>query len=231
VGLRISLRAALTLLLATFAVAFVLGPFFTRTAAVTHVLRAALEILLVATVWGVSGNRRFLGFAAGIALLNEIGAHLALARPEPAFVVFDRLGDAAFAGTVAGFIALTAWRSRRVGTETLVAAIVVYVLLGHFFASAYSLLEYVDPGSFANVCPQRPGGALECVAELAHYPRLVYFGFVTLTTVGYGDVLPLTRRAEGLVVVTSVTGQLYLAILIGRLVGAYLAEHREEGGE
>jgi hypothetical protein len=190
-----------------------------------------VEILLIATAWGVSRSRRFLAFAVAIALVNELGVRLALARPQPAFVVFDLLGDAAFFGTVGAFIGLTAWRARRVGTETLVAAVVVYFLLGYFWATAYSLLEYAAPGSFANACPQRPTAALDCVAELGEFPRLVYFSFVTMTTVGYGDVVPLTRAAEGLVVVTSVSGQLYLAILIGRLVGDYLGRRREEGGE
>jgi hypothetical protein len=166
-----------------------------------------------------------------IALVNELGVRLALAWPQPALVVIDLVGDAAFVGTVGAFIGLRAWRAHRVGTETLVAAVVVYFLLGYFWATAYSLLEYTAPGSFANACPPRPAAGLDCVPELGQFPRLGYFSFVTMTTVGYGDVLPLTRAAEGLAVVTSVSGQLYLAILIGRLVGDYLAGRAREDAQ
>jgi hypothetical protein len=59
--------------------------------------------------------------------------------------------------------------------------------------------------------------------------RLLYFSFVTLTTLGYGDVLPLTLYAETLVTLEAVLGQFYLAVLVAGLISAYLSdrEHRQ----
>ena len=63
-------------------------------------------------------------------------------------------------------------------------------------------------------------------------PRLLefqYFSFVTLSTLGYGDLLPLSETARALVLAETITGQFYLAILVAALVGAYVSEAREQG--
>lgn len=71
------------------------------------------------------------------------------------------------------------------------------------------------PGSFAGL-DQYAGNEL--------YWRYLYFSFVTLTTLGYGDVLPVNAYAETLVVLEAVVGQIYLTVLIAGLVGAYLSD-------
>ena len=88
-------------------------------------------------------------------------------------------------------------------------AIAVYVLLGFLFALLFALLEGLVPGSFAGL--ER--------SDLEHQMRdTVYFSFVTLTTVGYGDITPIGEAARNLAVVEALLGQIFLAILIGRLV-------------
>ena len=103
----------------------------------------------------------------------------------------------------------------------------MYLLLGYFWATAFGLLEYLEPDSFQGACMPRPDGASSCDALLAYFPRLTYFGFVTITTLGYGDVTPRTLYAEGLTSLAAVSGQLFLAVLIGRLVGSYVSQHAE----
>jgi hypothetical protein len=91
-------------------------------------------------------------------------------------------------------------------------AVAAYVLLGVIWAHAYSLLAILRPGAFSG--PVNP----------ADGPRAwFYFSFVTLTTVGYGDVLPVHPAARSLAVLEAVTGPLYLAILISRLVALAVA--------
>ena len=86
---------------------------------------------------------------------------------------------------------------------------------------------FSQPGSFAHACG-REVGELACSREFANFPRLYYFSFVTMTTLGYGDMAPLTRAAEGLSTMTAVTGQLFLAILIGRIVGMYISQRNDD---
>jgi hypothetical protein len=88
--------------------------------------------------------------------------------------------------------------------------IAAYLLLGMAFASAFALVEQIDPGSFHFVSPPAD------IDQLTS--KLVYFSFATLTTVGFGDVLPLHPFARSLAIAEAIVGQLFPAILIGALV-------------
>ena len=100
--------------------------------------------------------------------------------------------------------------------DVLSGAIAVYLLMGIAWAVIYVLIEGIEPGSFA----------LGDTASGTVWDQLLYFSFATLTTLGYGDVLPVTPVARIWAVLESVAGTLFLAVLISRLVGLYKA-----GGE
>ena len=87
-------------------------------------------------------------------------------------------------------------------------AIAAYLLLGVIWAYAYSLLAHLSPGAFS--------GAVNTADGVRGW---LYFSFVTLTTVGFGDVLPVHPVARSLAMLEAVIGSLYLAILVARLVG------------
>ena len=100
--------------------------------------------------------------------------------------------------------------NERMNAETLWAAINVYVLIGMLFAFVYMLLEQLVPGPFKGGFSAHRRGQL-----------FVYFSFVTMPTLGYGDVTPDTQIAATLAFVQALIGQLYVAILIARLVSMY----------
>jgi hypothetical protein len=93
----------------------------------------------------------------------------------------------------------------------------VYLFIGFMWAMLFALLDQLQPGSFhfPETWTQGPAGA-----DTARY---VYFSFVTLATLGYGDIVPKTVDASGLVVAEAVVGQLYLTVLVARLVGLHLS--------
>jgi hypothetical protein len=93
-------------------------------------------------------------------------------------------------------------------THRLVGAVSAYLLVGLAFALAYEWLELVRPGSFHAGAGPTEGA----------YPTTLYFSFVTLSTVGYGDVTPLSQQARALANLESLVGVLYPAVLIGRLL-------------
>ena len=98
-------------------------------------------------------------------------------------------------------------------------AIAVYLLLGLAWAHTYELIEYLSPGAF-----------IGAITTSARFSSWVYFSFVTLATLGYGDISPVHPVARSLAVAEAITGQLYLAILIARLVSQQLF-HRESREE
>jgi hypothetical protein len=126
--------------------------------------------------------------------------------------------------TATGFMAFNAivilrevLRHRVVTQHTIYGAICVYVLIGMAFALGYALLEHLYPGSF---------NLIKDTATSDRDAQLISFSFVTLTTVGYGDITPATPGARALCNFEALLGQLYLAVLIARLVGSYMGKNR-----
>jgi len=103
---------------------------------------------------------------------------------------------------------------RKVSTDTIIGGICVYILLGFLWALFYYLIYCFDKGAFS------------LQAQGAN-PNLFYFSFITLTTTGYGDIFPLDKVAMVLASLEAVVGQIYLAVLIARLVGLHVINQME----
>ena len=108
-------------------------------------------------------------------------------------------------------------RSGKVLTEVILAATSLYMVIGSMFTAIYALVEYLEPGSF-NIAS---GGA-------ANWQHFIYFSYVTLTTVGYGDITPVRFFAQSLATFEAITGVLYTVILLSRLVSLYEGRDRTE---
>lgn len=105
--------------------------------------------------------------------------------------------------------------------NVIYASIVVYLLIAIMWAFVYSVLESIHPGSFAT-----GEGQIEAGRRL-----YIYYSFVTITTLGYGDITPTTDLASTYSFLEAVTGQLYIAILIARLVGIHIAQSMNKKAE
>ncbi|MCF7873560.1 MAG: hypothetical protein K9L84_04110 [Candidatus Omnitrophica bacterium] len=99
--------------------------------------------------------------------------------------------------------------SRKITLNTIYAAIAGYLLIGLAWASIYTAINILKPGSFLNI---------EGVNDS------IYYSFLTLTTLGYGDIVPLTALAKRVAVLESMVGVLYNAIVIAFIVGIYISE-------
>jgi hypothetical protein len=112
--------------------------------------------------------------------------------------------------------------------DKIAAALCVYILLGLMWGLAYSLLEFLHPGTFSFssgplAAPVAEGTGLRDIGFiLDERPSFSYFSFVTMTTLGYGEITPLTQPARSLCVLEAITGQFFLAVLIARLVGMHI---------
>ncbi len=108
-------------------------------------------------------------------------------------------------------------RDKRIQADTLYGAVCVYLMLGLTWYMIYSFFEHINPGSFYCGDAQNLNGVLDGA-------DLLYFSFVTLTTLGYGDITPVTEQVRSLSFLEAATGTLYSAILVARLVGLYTAQ-------
>jgi hypothetical protein len=104
-------------------------------------------------------------------------------------------------------------RSTEITKETIYAAVVAYLLIALMWAFIYMILELLVPGSFS-----LPGKSHRL--ETMHFE---YFSFVTITTLGYGDITPLSNRASALAFLEALVGQIYLVVLVAWLVGMHVS--------
>ena len=168
----------------------------------------------------------FLGFnlVAAMAPLETRGARRVMFLVFAALVLIRLtlpagwiLRGAFWIGTLLGVFAAGAAlhhaiRAASVAREHVYAGLSAYLLAGLFCGHFYWAMEHHAPGSIA----RQAQGAFTLAEG-------VYFSFCTLTTVGYGDFVPRTELARGVATLEAVAGQLYLAVLVARLIGLYVS--------
>lgn len=135
-------------------------------------------------------------------------------------VALARLSLVAFFVTVAAWTLWHLARARRVTSETLIGALSGYLLLGIAFGLIFSIFEAVTPGALRLGLPE--GASLTTKG-----PNLLYFSFITLTTMGYGDITPVSDGARLLAMAEGVTGQFYIAAVVARLISLQVSSSRE----
>ena len=107
-------------------------------------------------------------------------------------------------------------KDEEVTANKICGALSLYLMIGVAWALLYTVIEGIQPRSFSIADVQGAGVRQNMLL-------LTYYSFVTLTTLGYGDIVPLTSIARAFSFVEAVFGQIYLAVLIARLVGLYIA--------
>ena len=103
-----------------------------------------------------------------------------------------------------------------VTADLIYCAISTYFLIGVMWSGIYMVLEGICPGSFSGI---------------SEAGDLLYFSFVTLTTVGFGDISPQTIISKRLVIFEAATGCIYLAVIIAMIVGRYMSMEAEQGSK
>ena len=107
--------------------------------------------------------------------------------------------------------------------QVIMESINGYLMLGMSFSILIGLVCIIDPTAFSF---KHLTGAID--PSISYVSNYFYFGFVTLTTLGYGDVVPLTPAARSLSIFTSITGQMYVAIIIALIVSKYLSQKQKD---
>ncbi|MEM7761401.1 MAG: potassium channel family protein [Cyanobacteria bacterium P01_A01_bin.40] len=103
--------------------------------------------------------------------------------------------------------------SQQITIDTIRGSICVYLLIGFVWALLYGITSSLDSNAFS-----------QSIVEIDSYGRAIYFSFTTLTTLGYGDIIPVSPLAKMLTNLEAIIGQLYPAILIAILVGGYISQ-------
>lgn len=105
----------------------------------------------------------------------------------------------------------------KIDPDVLRGTICVYFMIGFAFGIVYILIEFFQPGSFKTAV-ETPNVSFP---HGIFHPEVVYFSFITILAVGFGDITPAIPLAQGIVVIEGIIGQFYLAIIVARIVTSY----------
>lgn len=180
------------------------------------------SMLLLAAVAAVA-QRRLAGVIALCLCAVTFSLKLIGLWYQPdAFQVVSHVADILFLGYVTSVILRHLFATSQVTFSTICAALCVYLLLAVLWAIIYSLVDITDPGAFAfNAAVDGQAPSMRFGGGQSVTP--IYYSLVTITTLGYGDIVPVSPAASMLAVVEAVIGQFYLTVLVAWLVGKYIA--------
>ncbi len=180
----------------------------------------ANSLVLIAGIYAVSARKMALRIGIGIAAAQIACSVLAVQIGGAAFVRAGVALLALFYGYTLLCVLAYVMRRTKVTPDKLYAAAAVYLLIGFTCSVVYGLVFAINPASFA----------YESTRE-GMVPDFLYFSFITLLSVGYGDITPVAGIARSVAVVEGVSGALYLALLVARLVGLYGGRGSDDNDE
>lgn len=188
-----------------------LYPYFMGSNADLAAFTILITLVMVLAVVAVARSRRLALITLALMVPSLATQWVYLAVGGTDLVIVARL----FSLLTLAFVTLVVLREvvkakPPVPKDIIWGAIAVYFLLGLTWATLFSLIEIVSPGSFAYTVDR---------SIVLGQSDFLYFSFVTIATLGYGDIVPLTAQARSFAILEAVTGALYLAILISKLVG------------
>ncbi len=204
-------RYRFTLLMVAFLCVLVVYPFLDHFELlhIDFVLNVFITFLLISCIHALSANRHEAIVSCLVIIpaifMDWIGV-FTVSQGIEIFVDIYKIG--AFSYICFGLLRY-ALRAGVVDREKIAAAVNVYLFLGLIWRDLYSLTNILIPGAFNS--------------ELLAETDFLYYSFVTLSTLGYGDVLPVIGPSKALAYIEAIIGQLYLTILVARLVGLHIA--------
>ncbi len=219
----LSADVGLTVLLVSLTVVlFVIYPFVPLSTTGRLLVTVGLTAVLISGSFSLGGRSSLRLTVIGLAVVAFTLHWLQHAVPGDALLALSYGSTILFLVLTAAGVLARVLRAGPVNTHRIQGAVAVYLMMGLLWGFAYGLVEIRHPGSFS--LPESPAAAPQGADLLMS--DLSYFSFVTLTTLGYGDLTPKTSSARTLATLEALVGQLYLVILI-----AWLVSLRAAGGQ
>jgi hypothetical protein len=183
------------------------------------VFAVLFSLILISGAVGITGRPTLAAVVGVLTIATLVLRWASVENPASLLRVWSQALSIVVLSVFAALVLVQVFRDGPITPYRIQGAIIVYLLIGLTWSEAYELLFHVVPGAF-NFAQVPKAGAEES--------GLTYFSFVTLTTLGYGDITPLHPTARSLVIAEALLGQLYPSILIARLVSMELESRRSK---
>lgn len=181
-----------------------------------RLLSIAFEASLIVAMWSLVKQRTY--FIIGVILVS-VGAIAILAQSlnnYPGLIYLNMAAVFAFYLMTTAIAFGEVIRPTPIDLNKIIGSICIYLLAGINWAFMYYFADLIHPGSFSGISITD--------VELRLF-EMTYFSYVTLSTLGYGDVLPIEPVVQTLAVIEALFGQFYIAILVAILVGTHISAH------
>jgi len=213
------------MLLAAQILLSVISPLFSSTVYARSVIDLGITIVFVTAIYVVSSSKKH--FIIGMILMVPTllliwGIKL---YHIPSLDYISLIGSVFFFCYITGLILIDILRSKMVTIDIIAAGISVYLFFGNICGFIYAVIGRVDPDAFT--IPESTASYLG--DNLGDLSSAMYFSFVTLTTLGYGDITPINDFARSLAFLEAAMGQIYLTVLIASLVGVHISTSPKVG--
>ena len=201
-------------LLVALAVLLICAPFVEELEGGHLILSILFSLVLLAAVFAVANRKRTLVIALVLAAPAITARWINNFRPDLIHAAVFLVCALLLLGYVIGHLLHFILHAPVVTMEVLCASIAAYLMLGLMWTVAYWLVDQLTPGGAFSFNTSRGAQSMNGFTGF-------YFSFITLSTVGYGDITPVSRFARWLAAMEAMTGLLYVAVLIARLVSVY----------
>ncbi|HBN23092.1 MAG TPA: hypothetical protein DD412_07630 [Holosporales bacterium] len=194
---------------------FVMGSLFDHGTVLRIAVNVSLMFVLIFSVLLVSNSKIKLIAAIILACPLLYTLFEGNMSESAVFSYFEVATALAFFVYILAILVENVFGSRRISTDIIVGSICIYFLMCILWAFLYMLVALTFPNSF-NIDSS--------LISFQNMNDFIYYSIVTITTLGYGDILPLSRPARTLAALEAIVGQIYLTVLIARIVGIHLSQ-------
>lgn len=205
-------------------------PFFEGHNSALALVRLMLSAALLAALYASTRHARDLIIAAAFLIPGLTGRWLSNYGLNKELEVGAAICITIFLALVISGVLRQVLSPGRVTYDTISGAICAYLMIGVTFSFVYLAMELQWPGAFTLTGTVTLASLAKTHDELQ---RLIYFSFITLTTLGYGDIIPAVGPARAVSALEAIVGQMYVAILVARLVALHIlhSEREREAGQ
>lgn len=208
-------------LLYAMLLSFLLQPFVPEGRFREALVTVVTSLVLIASIYAISDEKRKYVItsivlvipALVISVLYSLSGH-------SEFLIISYISKIIFLFYVAYVSLRHVLTAKSVSEDTIVGSICIYLLFGLTWAHIYALIEHLNPGSYKGLAIDYSHS--EFATNILR--DFIYHSFTTLTTVGYGDIVPVSMLARTFNILEAIVGQVYMTVLVARIIGLYIKQ-------